>query len=245
MLTPETDALWQYLRHQPALKGFVLVGGSALTLRIDHRLSEDLDFVWIGAGLPRTRLDRLIDLASRAGFIFERNDDPAAWSEFEIAGMDLHDAQQDFIVNGKTKVTFFSASSALEKVIASSPEEDCRIAELKELFDSKALVSAARSKTRDWFDLLVLMRDHGFTMDDYFASFDKAGISRNCQTGLDRLTGGVPQLSDEGYETLMPSAPSLGEMTSFFRTRRDAYEIAQSAKARNEGKATGKRPMPD
>lgn len=47
-LPAETRQLWLALMHEPLLRGFVLIGGTALTLRIGHRLSEDLDFAYLG-----------------------------------------------------------------------------------------------------------------------------------------------------------------------------------------------------
>ncbi len=43
MLPPDTQEVWNFLKEQPALAGFILIGGSGLALRIEHRLSEDLD----------------------------------------------------------------------------------------------------------------------------------------------------------------------------------------------------------
>ena len=57
MLKPDTEGVWQFLRRQPGLTGFVLMGGSALALRLGHRQSKDLDFVWPGPELPRDRLE--------------------------------------------------------------------------------------------------------------------------------------------------------------------------------------------
>ncbi|HRQ87254.1 MAG TPA: nucleotidyl transferase AbiEii/AbiGii toxin family protein [Bacteroidia bacterium] len=232
MLIPETEALWQYLREHDSLRGFVLIGGSGLALRIQHRLSEDLDFVWNGLRLPRKRIDLLVREAGEAGFHFVSHDDLAAFEEFEIAGMDLHDYQQDFVVNDRVKVTLFTADSALSKILPESPSEPCRIATLQELFETKALVSASRSKSRDWFDLYILMRDHGFTLADYASTFAKAGCAILHETGLSRLCSGVPQRNDEGFEELVSPAPSIGELAGFFRERRDAYEIALAAAAR-------------
>ena len=77
MLRPETEKLWNYLRTSEALAGFVLIGGTALTLHIQHRLSEDLDFVFLdgtnGVRLPRTRLNALLIDAGAHGFDFARN----------------------------------------------------------------------------------------------------------------------------------------------------------------------------
>lgn len=56
-LPEETGKLWNFLRHHPALQGFVLIGGTALALQIGHRLSEDLDFAYNAVRLPHMRVD--------------------------------------------------------------------------------------------------------------------------------------------------------------------------------------------
>jgi hypothetical protein len=70
MLKPDTKAAWQFLQKQPALAGFVLTGGSALALLLAHRQSEDLDFAWPGAQLPRQRLAALRRASANAGLSF-------------------------------------------------------------------------------------------------------------------------------------------------------------------------------
>lgn len=44
-LPPATDRLWALLQHAGELDGFVLIGGTALSLQLNHRISEDLDFI--------------------------------------------------------------------------------------------------------------------------------------------------------------------------------------------------------
>ena len=73
MLPRDTEQVWNFLKDQPVLAGFVLVGGSALALRIGHRVSEDLDLAWTQARLPRNRLDALRRTAEAAGFRFQPN----------------------------------------------------------------------------------------------------------------------------------------------------------------------------
>lgn len=65
-LPAETERLWRFLKDQSALAGFTLIGGTALTLHLDHRISEDLDFIWVGDMLPRPELDGLRRLAAGA-----------------------------------------------------------------------------------------------------------------------------------------------------------------------------------
>ena len=44
-MLPETERVWKFLKDEPSLAGFVLVGGTALALRLGHRRSEDLDLI--------------------------------------------------------------------------------------------------------------------------------------------------------------------------------------------------------
>jgi hypothetical protein len=231
LLPPATEKVWNFLKEQPALAGFVLAGGSALALRLRHRLSEDLDFVHPAARLPRQRLEALCRLAADSGFRFEPNDNEAAVQEFADSTLELHDYQQDFLVNGTVRVSFFAPDEPLRKVLATAAERTARVATLPELFKTKCLVSAKRSKTRDWLDLYLLMRDHGFSIRDYEAAFEEAGVPSQCDLGLARLASGVAQRDDEGYAHLLPNAPSLETMKSFFAGERDRLEVERAAEA--------------
>jgi hypothetical protein len=232
VLLPETERLWTWLSRRPELAGFVLVGGTALTLRIAHRLSEDLDFVLPAERLPRVRLERLSREATAAGWVVERRQDPVAEAEFADALLDLDDFQQDHLVNGAVKLTFFVADAELARCLDPCPAESFpRIASLDELFASKALVAAKRSRQRDRFDLLVLMRDQGFNMERFRDVFARAGQPDRFETALQRLCDEVPLLGDEGYSALHPSAPSAEELRAFFSGHRRNYEIATAEKA--------------
>lgn len=236
MLPPVTEKVWSFLKDQPALAGFVLVGGSALALTIRHRLSEDLDFATSEIRLPRQRLEALRRRSEEAGFVFEHDDDEAAAQEFLLGGMELHDYQQDFLVNGTVNVSFFALDEAQRKVLAGRNESKVRVASLAELFKTKCLVSAVRSKTRDWLDLYLLMRDHGFTIHDYQAAFREAGSPAQCDIGLTRLCSGVPQRDDEGFAHLLKNAPALEEMKTFFVEQRDKLETEIATQAARQKK---------
>lgn len=232
MLPPATEKVWNFLQQQPALAGFVLVGGSALSLIIHHRISEDLDLIFPDVRLPRQRLHAFLLKADESGFDFRPNDDEAAVQEFADTALELHNFQQDFLVNGAVKVSFFTPDDGLRKVLQQRSEAKVRIATLPELFKAKCLISAKRSKTRDWLDLYLLMRNHGFTIQDYRAAFNEAGCPDQCDTGLARLCSGVPQKDDEGYAHLLVNPPSLEEMKSFFVSSREKLEIETAAEAK-------------
>lgn len=231
MLLPETASLWNHLRGQPSLHGFVLIGGTALALHLRHRVSEDLDFIHPGPRLPREQIAQLAREGTRCGFCFERNDNPLAVDEFALAGNDLNDFQQDFLVNATTKVSFFAPEPEILRIVATDPQAPLRVATLDELFKTKCLVTARRSKTRDWLDLFLLLRDHGFNLLDYRAAFFTAGIGGQYESGLLRLCRGIPQRNDEGYEHLLAKPPSLDEMRLFFQEQRDWMEIKLAGEA--------------
>ena len=108
MLTSETEAVWNAIREQErSLTGFVLIGGTALALQIHHRYSEDLDLAYAGPKLPRERVQQVIDQLVSKGFKVTPNDNLAVMDEATIAGEDMLDFQQDYIVNDRVKLTFF------------------------------------------------------------------------------------------------------------------------------------------
>lgn len=238
MLPPETERVWQFLKNQPALAGFVLVGGSALALRIKHRISEDLDLAYPEIQLPRDRLDSLLRTAAQSGLEFEHNDNEAALQEFLQGGMELRDYQQDFLANRAVKLSFFAPEAPVLRVLNLPRESTVRIASLAELFKMKCLVSARRSKTRDWLDLYVLMSQHGFSVTDYESAFREAGVESEADIGLARMCGGNPQKDDEGYVHLLPNAPKLEVMTAFFcdqRQKRERDAAAEALRRRDKG----------
>jgi hypothetical protein len=232
MLRPDTELVWSFLREQPALARFVLVGGSALALHLKHRLSEDLDLIFPDRRLPRARLDAFRHAAAAAGHDFRPHDDPVALADFNDSTLDLLDYQQDFLVNDAVRVSFFTADQATQAVLEkTAANRGPRVASVGELFRTKALVSARRSRTRDWFDLYVLMTQHGFTMTDYHAAFAAARLEGQAGIGLQRLCAGQPHAADPGFEQLAPDAPSVAIMQEFFRQQRDAFERKTAAQA--------------
>jgi hypothetical protein len=206
------------------LSGFTLIGGSALSLQLNHRLSEDLDLAFSGPELPRARLETFVESARRDGFRFARNDDQAALEEFVQGGMDLLDFQQDFLVNNAVKVSFFTPENSLIKVLVFDTAPQVRLASVPELFRAKCLVSARRSKSRDWLDLYILMTKGGFSWSDYDAAFAHAGVARDADSGWTRLCSGKPQRDDEGYAHLLDTAPTVEQMAEFFRASRNERE---------------------
>jgi hypothetical protein len=226
LLPKPTRNLWLKLRVEPLLRGGILIGGTALTLRIGHRRSEDLDFAFLSEKLPTSAIALL--LRKYPGW--KRNDNLANYDEFLIAGQSLHDYQQDFLSEEGVKVTFLAEDKSAWPILsgAGDPDDSPRIATTKEVFALKCLVCARRSKSRDWYDLHTLFHDHGFEVSDMVEAFEKANRSSDIDLALRRLCSGISSPDDEGYEALSENPPSLETMKAFFEKLRDQYEIRQS-----------------
>jgi len=163
--------------------------------------------------------------AEAAGFLWKENDDPLAADEFLIAGMELHDYQQDYIVNYSVKLTFFTADQPLSNIIGPPRGPDTHVvAPLSVLFESKAILTASRSRSRDWLDLYLLMTRHGFTCHDYLSAFVKAGIPGHWEISLNRMAGGHLPAHDPGYSHLIANPPDITEISSYFSQLRDTIE---------------------
>ena len=181
-LPPETLALWERLRRDKLLAGFVLIGGTALALRIAHRISEDLDFAYLGPQLPQRLLKKLVATLRSEGIALEAHPDVAAQEDFIDAGLDLADYQQNYLARlptGTVKLSFVRFENAQTRLLAGDASAALRIASLDEIFRLKALACSERSKTRDWYDLYLLMTQHGYAGDDFYRAFVLAGRESN------------------------------------------------------------------
>src|SRR5262249_5733014 len=146
-----------------------------------------------------------------------------------IAGMDLNDYQQNYLAAETVKVTFFCPDSEVQMHIGPSAENGPRVATLDEIFAIKCLVSADRSKSRDWFDLYVLMRNHGYTAARFEEVFSTSKVPQKMDIALTRLCSGRPHQQDEGYKSLLTNPPSLVQMSEFFS---EVADEARTAAAR-------------
>jgi hypothetical protein len=224
VLKKETEDVWQKLRIRPELKGFVLVGGSALALQIHHRESEDLDFAWPQDKLPRVQLELL--RTNLPEIQFSTADDPIAVREADDCGVDLRDFSQAYVIDNVVKATFFVLERAERQVLSDCMGQPLQMASLDEIFALKALVCSKRSKSRDWFDLYILMKDYGYTFDQFHKVFVDAGAQGAYDIAAMRLCFGHPQSTDEGFKGLLANPPTIVTMNQFFAGRKNAYEQA-------------------
>lgn len=240
-LPPDTQRLWQSLQSNLLLNGFVLIGGTALAMRIGHRISEDLDFAFLGDLLPSKRLRQMVDRLRTAGVDLQLNQDAVAEQEFINSGLLLEEHQQNYIANGTVKLSFVRLDNPTTALLSGTRDSPLRVATLDEIFKTKALVCAERSKSRDWFDLYILMTQHGYDITDLYRTFQETNRTGSFQVAELRLRACKPSVTDEGYLQLVTPAPTLGDLRQFFNEALDRLQVELSKAAFAVATGTEKR----
>ena len=228
-LRPDTRAVWDAFDGHPLLKGFVLIGGTALTLRIGHRVSEDLDLAYTARKLPKVQIAALVKHLGGMGVDMRLAQNPLDEEDFFNSGLDLNDYQQNFMANalvttGDVKVSLVCYDPPMAEFIKGEPGDALRVATVGEIFETKAWVCSERSKTRDWVDMYTLIKHHGYSFEDMRGVYGRLNRLAAFNNASSRLRLATPGAADEGYLSLMPDAPSLDVMRAFFNEGLDALE---------------------
>ena len=136
-LLPDTKkVLLQIIENCIFLDNYVLVGGSALTLHLCHRKSEDLDFFTYSNTFSKEEI-----------FEYIKN-----FKDKEI--LNQTDEQIDLLLDG-VKVTFFNAKWEFLKP---TKIKRFNLASLESIAAMKVNVLFLRAKYRDYYDLLFIYR---------------------------------------------------------------------------------------
>lgn len=237
VLPENTRSLFETLKSMRLIRSFVLAGGSALALRIGHRVSQDLDFLLLRPTLNRKALDVLIS-ELRNGHAVRKMVHAKDQADFEQAGLDLDDYQQDWFIDG-SKLSFFVLNDPVdpEEIIPAPIAQDSgyiRIASLDSLFLLKSLTLAHRTTGRDLYDMYVLISKHGYTLDDMFRAVELHG--QYADTVALRLTHAKKRLDDPGFQPCAESAPDFDALRAFFLAeinKREQCLAEQAAKRDN------------
>jgi hypothetical protein len=95
------------------------------------------------------------------------------------------------------------------------------------LFVMKSIVVYDRVKSRDIYDLMVLTRDHGYSLDDIFAAIDAYQPIRHKDPEHFKsvVTGVIPvDKSDEGFSSIHLNV-KMDDIYKYFKKLINAYEI--------------------
>jgi len=143
-LPHETKKIFDVLAKQKFIKNYTLVGGTALSVQIEHRKSEDLDFIVDGETINSVGIKRSIN---------------SIFSKYKIINEDK-DYQIDFVIDD-VKVTFFSAGAVLVPFSVNKYSiriGNINIAEPDIIGVLKLITISQRNTIRDYYDLYFITR---------------------------------------------------------------------------------------
>ena len=140
---------------------FRLVGGTAMSYHLNHRISEDLDFCILG-DLPLEEIQNFIEFCIEK-FTIDNVDyiDPseAVKNDFLVGGSNVEYYLQTWVVKG-VKIQFYDGSGHLAAKDIFDDDVYSKIGNIKAtsldtIFKMKSLMFYKRAKSRDLFDMMT------------------------------------------------------------------------------------------
>lgn len=192
-LAPHTSELFEKISLLECIKPFVLVGGTALSLQLNLRQSEDLDFMrWKQS--PKDKLEVGISTIKH---------------ELETVGhidaMDIGDFNfVEFVVEG-VKLSFYAAP---RKQITSMQVmrylNNLQLADIKSIGAMKMEAMLRRSKFRDYYDIYTILK-HGVDFNEMIElALEHSGHLLKRKNLLAMLTNGERFRKDKAFLSLNP-----------------------------------------
>ena len=191
-LALHTQCIFEAVAALECIKPYLLVGGTALSLQIGTRQSEDLDFMkWRTSKTETPEVDwfNIEKELSTIGEIQSRN------------LMDLDHVE--FVVEG-VKLSFYS-SPKYSPVSTSVPcIHNLRLADVKSIGAMKMEVMLRRSNFRDYYDIYSILKT-GIPIEDLITlALEYSGYRLKTKNLLAMLTNGNRFSRDANFEQLSP-----------------------------------------
>ncbi len=162
-MPPQTWKVFEALASSKYLKKipqqFVLVGGTALSIHISHRLSEDLDFFKNGYDLNKREIYQ---------FLKKNN------TSYKIIAEPSRE-QVDLDIEG-VKITFFASGFDFLKNANNMRYKNIEIASLELAAAMKVSTLSFRAAFRDYYDLYVLNKEKFSIREIYEIAREKLSI---------------------------------------------------------------------
>jgi len=232
-LPEHTRRVFDCLAQMEELRGFTLIGGTALALQFNHRKSEYLDFWLPATNLQKETISVLVRKAQHAGLLAQLVTPQDKIVSAKINGVDLLAYAQDYVISG-VKVTFFARmDTAFEhfnkypRISNSGSVFD--IMDLEGLFSMKSYLLHRRVRSRDLFDLMFFMKK-GKTLEQVLDAGVAADPACSDEYAKSVLIGDVPlDQEDEGFDSVGVTE-KIEEIYSFFGRVVNEYEQALAQK---------------
>lgn len=147
-LMQKTEKIFEEISKLECIKDYTLIGGTAISLQIGKRLSEDLDFCKWSTNLKTDK--PTVDWPQ-----IQKQLETIGKVDKEVLGFD----QVDFFVND-VKITFMTLPKRLSPVTELVPILiNIKAADLVSLGTMKVELTLSRSEFRDYYDIYSLLKE--------------------------------------------------------------------------------------
>ena len=191
-LAPHTQRVFEAVALLECIKPYILVGGTALSLQIGTRQSEDLDFMkWRTAKGESPEVDwyHIEKELSTIGDVQSRN----------LLDID----HVEFLFEG-VKLSFYSSPKYSPVETPVPCLHNLQLADVKSIGAMKMEVMMRRSNFRDYYDIYSILRE-GISIKDMIAlALDYSGHRLKSKNLLAMLTNGSRFMRDAHFEQLSP-----------------------------------------
>lgn len=192
-LAPQTSEIFEKISRLECIKPFVLVGGTALSLQLNLRQSEDLDFMrWKQS--PKDKLEVGISGIKRELESIGR-----------IESMEIGDFNfVEFVVEG-VKLSFYAAPrKAISSMQVIPFKNNLQLADIKSIGAMKMEAMLRRSKFRDYYDIYSILKQ-GVDFEEMIEmALEHSGHLLKRKNLLAILTNGERFKKDKSFLALNP-----------------------------------------
>ncbi len=191
-LAPHTTSIFEAVSRLDCVKPYLLVGGTALSLQIGTRQSEDLDFMkW------RVSKNEKMEVA---WYQIERE----LATVGDIQHKDILDIDHvEYVVSG-VKFSFYACPKYSPVDVPVNYLNNLRLADVKSIGAMKMEVMLRRSSFRDYYDIYSILKS-GVPVDDLVSlALSYSGHRLKSKNLLAMLTNGSRFARDSRFEQLSP-----------------------------------------
>lgn len=192
-LAPHTGEVFEAISKLECIKPYTLVGGTALSLQIAKRQSEDLDFMkWLTKRNERPEVNW--------PSIKKELETIGTIKDYEVSGFD----QASFNFEG-VKLSFYAAPRKEVPSMQRIPYlNNLYLADVESIGAMKMETMLRRFKFRDYYDVYSILKEGGDLNKMIATALEHSDHKLRTRSLLNVLTSGKYFMKEKGFEELMP-----------------------------------------
>ena len=192
-LAPHTGKVFEAISRLECIKPYTLVGGTALSLQIGKRQSEDLDFMkWLSKKGEKPEVDWPAIKKELESIGEIRN--------YEIGSFDF----ASFNFEGVNLSFYAAPRKAIKSMVRIPYLNNLCLADMESIGAMKMEAMLRRSKFRDYYDIYSILLEGGDINKMIAEALEHSDHKLRTKSLLFMLTDGRRFIKDKGFEELQP-----------------------------------------